>query len=141
MLWKELKKQYRYMDGIIIIFLVVLSFLPIGVFSYTQAKQQHKEGETVAIVSIDGKEVDRFVLSEETPHQEKTYHPSKKQYNIIEVDGTRIRVKEDNSPDQIAVRTSWISQPGQTSICLPHKLVIEIQGVTDDDEDDMIITY
>ncbi|MDO5741962.1 MAG: NusG domain II-containing protein, partial [Vagococcus sp.] len=55
--------------------------------------------------------------------------------------GTRIRVKEDNSPDQIAVRTSWISQPGQTSICLPHKLVIEIQGVTDDDEDDMIITY
>ena len=74
---ERIKKQYRYMDGIIIIFLVILSFLPIGVFSYTQAKQQHKEGETVAIVSIDGKEVDRFVLSEETPHQEKTYHPSK----------------------------------------------------------------
>ena len=48
------------------------------------------------------------------------------QYNIIEVDGTRIRDKEDNSPDQIAVQTGWISQPGQTSICLPHGLMIEI---------------
>ena len=34
---------------------------------------------------------------------------------------------EDNSPDQIAVRTGWISNPGQTSICLPHKLVISIE--------------
>ncbi|HAP9081438.1 TPA: hypothetical protein IWD14_002472, partial [Enterococcus faecium] len=32
-----------------------------------------------------------------------------------------------NSPDQIAVRTGWISKPGQTSICLPHKLVISIE--------------
>ena len=36
-------------------------------------------------------------------------------------------LKEDNSPDQIAVRTGWISKPGQTSICLPHKLVISIE--------------
>lgn len=78
MLWKELKKQYRYMDGIIIIFLVILSFLPIGVFSYTQAKQQHKEGETVAIVSIDGKEVDRFVLSEENTSSRENLPPFKK---------------------------------------------------------------
>ena len=36
------------------------------------------------------------------------------------------RDKEDSSPDQIAVQTGWISQPGQTSICLPHGLMIEI---------------
>ena len=36
------------------------------------------------------------------------------------------RDKEDSSPDQIAVQTGWVSQPGQTSICLPHGLMIEI---------------
>ena len=31
------------------------------------------------------------------------------------------------TPDQIAVHTGWISQVGQQSICLPHKLLIEIK--------------
>ena len=35
--------------------------------------------------------------------------PHDNQYNIIEIDGTRISDKEDNSPDQIAVQTGWIS--------------------------------
>ncbi len=33
--------------------------------------------------------------------------PDKGQYNIVEVDGDSIRVREDNSPDQIAVKTGW----------------------------------
>ena len=47
------------------------------------------------------------------------YYPAKGQYNIIEIKDGKIRDREDNSPDQIAVRTGWISNPGQTSICLP----------------------
>ena len=55
--------------------------------------------------------------------------------------GKKIRNKEDNSPDQIAVKTGWISKPGETSICLPHKLIIEIKAVTPtkDSENDVII--
>ena len=56
----------------------------------------------------------------------KSSSTSRMTNNIIEIDGTRFRDKEDNSPDQIAVQTGWISQPGQTSICLPHGLMIEI---------------
>ena len=139
-LWNELKKQYRYMDGIIITFLIILSFLPMAVFAYTTSEQDYESNKTEAIITIDGKEVDRFTLSKDTPHQEKTYHPTDKQYNIIEVDGTRIRVREDNSPDQVAVKTGWIEKPGQMSICLPHKLMIEIKGVVKED-DEMIISY
>ena len=72
--------------------------------------------------------MDRFDLSEDAPHEEKTYYPHPGQYNIIERDGKRIRVREDNSPDQIAVKTSWVGRPGQVSICLPHGLIIEIHG-------------
>ncbi|MDT2814849.1 NusG domain II-containing protein [Vagococcus carniphilus] len=141
MIWKELKKQWRFMDGVVIICLIFLSFAPLVVFSLNQTDEATKEGN-IAIISIDGKEVDRFELNEKTKHKEKTYYPGKDKYNIIEMEGTKIRVKEDNSPDQIAVRTSWISKPGQTSICLPHKLVIEIiSNEPVDEEDDMIITY
>lgn len=141
MFWNEIKKQFKFFDGVIIISLIILSFLPYAVFAVNHSNQNYNNQETVAIISINGKEVDRFVLSEATPHQEVTYRPKNKQYNIVEVAGKRIRVKEDNSPDQIAVNTGWISKPGDTSICLPHRLVIEISGVPEDDEDDMIITY
>lgn len=138
--WKELKEQWRFMDGVVIICLIMLSFAPLVVFSMNQ-KNQTTTG-TIAVIKIDGKEVDRFELNENTKHYEKTYYPGKDKYNIIEMEGTRIRVREDNSPDQIAVRTSWISKVGQTSICLPHKLVIEIISANPSENDeDMIITF
>ncbi len=78
---------------------------------------------------------------QDTPHQEITYYPNEGQYNIIEVDGERIRDKEDNSPDQIAVMTGWISQPGELSVCLPHNLLIEIKAVGGDnsEEEELIL--
>lgn len=140
MFWKEIKTQFKLFDGIIIVALIILSFAPYAVLAITQKDLSISTTQTTAIVSIDGKEVDRFTLSEETEHQLITYHPSKKQYNIVEIEGTRIRVKEDNSPDQIAVKTGWISKPGQTSICLPHRLVVEIVGVSDESDND-VTTY
>lgn len=85
-----------------------------------------------AVIRIDGKEVDRFRLDTHKSRT-KTYYPAKGKYNIIEIKDGRIRDKEDNSLDQIAVKTGWIEKNGQTSICLPHKLVIEI--VQEDAED------
>lgn len=43
------------------------------------------------------------------------------------------RNKEDNSPYQIAVRRDWIQSPGETSLNLPHRLLIEI--VTENPEE------
>ena len=99
------------------------------------------ETKIIAYVRINGEVVDKFELSKDTPHQEITYYPNEGQYNIIEVDGERIRDKEDNSPDQIAVMTGWISQPGELSVCLPHNLMIEIKAVGGDnsEEEELIL--
>ncbi|HEM2809219.1 TPA: NusG domain II-containing protein [Streptococcus suis] len=128
MTFKSILKQLKLFDYILIGFTLVLSFLP-AIFTYTHLTTDANEAKTIAYVRINGEVVDQFELSKDTPHQEKTYYPNEGQYNIIEVDGERIRVKEDNSPDQIAVMTSWISQPGQLSVCLPHNLLIEIKSV------------
>ncbi|HEM3199720.1 NusG domain II-containing protein [Streptococcus suis] len=137
---KSILKQLKLFDYILIGFTLVLSFLP-AIFTYTHLTTDANEAKTIAYVRINGEVVDQFELSKDTPHQEKTYYPNEGQYNIIEVDGERIRVKEDNSPDQIAVMTSWISQPGQLSVCLPHNLLIEIKSVGGEstDEEELIL--
>ncbi|WP_083207588.1 NusG domain II-containing protein [Tetragenococcus halophilus] len=122
------KAHMKIGDVIIIAILVLASFLPIVIFYFQQDQNQGQAEEATeksAIVRIDGKEVDRFSLNKDNAVQ-KTYHPADGKYNIVEVRDGQARVKEDNSPDQIAVNTGWISEPGETSICLPHKLVIEI---------------
>lgn len=113
-------------DIIIIFVLVVASFVPTIVFALSFESAESENSVKYAIVKIDGKEVERFDL-DEISSKMVTYHPSDTQYNIVEIQEGKIRVKEDNSPDQIAVRTGWISEPGQTSICLPHRLVITIE--------------
>lgn len=123
---KTLKNIVTLGDVVVILFLVALSFLP---FFYFQMAYAYDENAIItAYVSIDGEVVDTFILDEDTPHQEITYYPNEGQYNIVEIDGPKIRVKEDNSPDQVAVRTGWIDRPGQTSICLPFRLIIEIRS-------------
>ena len=126
---RGLLRILRPYDYLIIILLIVGSFLPLVLF---QTQAQSQTGDRYAVIRINGQEVDRFNL-DALSTLEKTYYPAQGQYNIIEIDDGRIRVKEDNSPDQIAVKTGWISKNGQTSICLPHKLVIEIKqsGVED----------
>jgi len=49
-------------------------------------------------------------------------------YNVVEIEKGRARVKESDCPDQICVKTGWISQPGQIVICAPNKFNIVIKG-------------
>lgn len=116
----------KFGDLILIVLLLFASFLPLVFFHVQQSNENNLVTTKYAIVKIKGKEVERFDLTKKQ-HILKTYYPNKKQYNIIEIYHGRIRVKEDNSPDQITVRTGWIDTVGQISICLPHQLIITIE--------------
>ena len=46
---------------------------------------------------------------------------------------------EADCPDKICVNTGKISKIGETIVCLPHRVVVEIQGeVSQSDSDDSI---
>ena len=140
MTFTSILKQFKLFDYLLIGLTLLLSFVP-AMFTYTHLTPQSNETKIIAYVRINGEVVDQFELSKDTPRQEITYYPNEGQYNIIEVDGERIRDKEDNSPDQIAVMTGWISQPGELSVCLPHNLLIEIKAVGGDnsEEEELIL--
>jgi len=48
--------------------------------------------------------------------------------NTILVEQGRVRVSEANCPDQICVNQGYISGSTVPIVCLPHRLMIEIEG-------------
>lgn len=59
-------------------------------------------------------------------------------FNLIEVGDKEIRVIEASCPDQIDVKQGYISRIGETIVCLPNRMVIEIKGVDTVDGIDMM---
>lgn len=52
--------------------------------------------------------------------------------NVIEVAGGRVRCAESDCSNQICVDTGWVSQVGQTIVCLPHELTVQVVADPDD---------
>lgn len=119
---KELVKPY---DFIILISLILLSLSPYFLLTENTSGESG-ENNLYAVISIDGEEVDRILLTGNKEHELRVFYPGTDQYNVVEIDGERIRNKEDNSPQQIAVKRDWIQEAGETSINLPHRFLIEI---------------
>lgn len=130
---RKIFSYFKPFDYIFIVLAITLSFIP-NLITSARFGGNEENGQNIAIVKIHGEIVAEYPLSEDGETILETFYPSDKQYNIIEVSGNQARIKEDNSPDQIGVRTGWISRPGQTAICLPHGLVLEITGSMAEDE-------
>nr|WP_242703952.1 NusG domain II-containing protein [Enterococcus sp. 669A] len=111
-------------DGIIIGVLVLFSLLPLVIFSVYQ--KTNLAERTQAVLRVDGEEIERFDLAEGQDSYTYTYEDPDGDYNLIEISGERIRVKEASCRDQVCVRRGWIEETGDTIVCLPHKMVIEI---------------
>jgi hypothetical protein len=47
---------------------------------------------------------------------------------LLELKDGRIRVKESDCPRRICLHTGWIQHPGETIVCVPNKMVIEINA-------------
>ena len=77
------------------------------------------------VVTVDGAEVGRYALAED-----RTVAIGEADYNILEITGGRAAVTEANCGDHTCVHTGWISREGETIVCLPHRLVVRIEGAS-----------
>ena len=75
------------------------------------------------MVTVDGAEVGRYRLTED-----RTVVIGEDDYNILEISGGGAAVTEANCGDHTCVRMGRISRAGETIVCLPHRLVVEIVG-------------
>lgn len=133
-------KMIRPWDIIIVCILVLISFFPVGMFSYVHAREAgNMSSRLVATVTLNNKQIRQVVLTGNTKTEEFTVYTKSGDYNTIEVNKDRIRIEKANCPDQICVRTGYISKAGQTIVCLPHRVVIEIHR-TDRSEAPVIVS-
>lgn len=96
------------------------------------------QGELTAVVSVDGEEVERLSLSDTAPIQ-KTYHANGYTLHIT-VENGGVQVTQADCPTQDCVHTGVVSNPGQSIVCLPARLVIALVGTGDtDDGVDLVI--
>jgi len=49
---------------------------------------------------------------------------------LIEIQPGRARVARDPSPRQLCVRQGWLTHAGESALCLPNQVSVEIQGAT-----------
>lgn len=125
-------KMIRPGDIIIIVLLLAASFIPYLVFARQQAKAQGPSAGTrvlTAYVTHDGKQVYKIRL---TGHRgtSRYHYQAGSEYNDIVTTGDQIQIIDANCPDQVCVKKGRISKPGQTIVCLPHKLLVEIKSST-----------
>ena len=83
-----------------------------------------------AVVTVDGVETARYPLD-----TEQTVTIGGEAYNILQIAGGTAAVIEANCGDHTCVRTGTISRKGEAIVCLPHRLVVSIEGGAPSDFD------
>ena len=101
---KAILRQFRPFDFVLIGLALLLSFSPPLVTAFVYNQSNHQESQLVAIVKINGQVVDEWPLDTGLD-KERNYYPNQGQYKHFQSKDSSIHVKENNSPEQMAVNT------------------------------------
>lgn len=98
------------------------------------AKMVREPGSQV-IVFQDGVEQGRYLLSEEQEIEIGTEQEGKNVHNTLRIQNGSADMIHADCPDQLCVNQRAISKVGETIVCLPHKIVVEVEGENKSDFD------
>ena len=127
----------KKMDIVIIVLLLIISFTPHLIFFKTSQKSSKNN---YVIIQVDGKIHKKIGLSNVKKSEKVNLNlPNGK--NTLLIKNNSIQMDSANCNDALCVKQGNISKVGQTIICLPHKLIIEIKGDELDSKDDLILSH
>lgn len=122
---KILESRGSVMKKIDILIVGIVGLFSVGLVLFLNQldTNSHKEvvisskGEEVARVKLDGQDYEFRIENEHG-------------YNLVRVDANGVYVEEADCPDQDCVEVGVINKIGQSIICAPNYLVIEVVGST-----------
>jgi hypothetical protein len=112
-----MKKNDLFLIGGLLLISLVLG---IGLSFY---KKNATEEAPAAVVTIDGIEYGTYPLDEDRVER---IDIGDGEYNILEIKDGQAFMSEASCPDQICVLHSHIRYTGESIVCLPHKVLVEI---------------
>lgn len=116
-------KEVKFKDLLLLVGILVIAFIAyvgINIFSYQEAERVQ--------VSVDGDVFGVYSL-----HKDQEIKINDTNYLIIK-DGEADMIEAD-CPDQICVDQKEISKTGETIVCLPNKVIVEVKGAEAADVD------
>ncbi len=129
-LWYILKKNEVEPVKKTDILLIVIVLLMAGVLYFSGALRPTKTGGE-AVIFVDGQEYKRLPLNQDTTVTvEVDGH-----INVVEIKDGYANMTEANCPDKLCVRQKKIHLEHETIVCLPNKVIVEIQNGTENDVD------
>lgn len=84
-------------------------------------------GGTIAVITVDGQEYERIDLSKVTEAYDIEIDTMYGR-NTVHVEPGRIAVTAANCPDGVCVAQGAIDRGGVPIICMPHRLMVKIEG-------------
>ena len=127
-------QKNRKLRNDVILAVVIVLIAAAGLLLFVMNKE---EGSTVS-VKFDGKEIASYSLSENIEIPIKTGE-NDEFINVLTIKDGKASISEADCPDKICVETRAMSYVGETIVCLPHKLVIEITNENTDGDLDVAV--
>nr|MCR5671645.1 NusG domain II-containing protein [Butyrivibrio sp.] len=84
------------------------------------------------VVSVDGKEISIYPLSEDGTYLIKGAGGGT---NLLVIESGSARLTEASCPDHLCVHMGSINKAGESIICLPNKVIVEIRSSLGEDTD------
>ena len=109
----------RRMDLVLIVGIMLVALI-----SAITVYLTHAQGNVV-VVKVDGRVVKELSLSENADITIEGYQGG---VNLVKIEDGKAYVTEADCPDELCVKTGGISRAGETIVCLPHRVVVEIKG-------------
>lgn len=104
-------------------FLLLAGILLFSLLFWLAFRIFSSEGKTLAVM-VDGETVMTLPLDQDTEQVIRTEGGR----NTVRIRDGKASCTEADCPDKICVKHSEIDTEGETIICLPHKLVLEVEG-------------
>ncbi|MGL4850736.1 MAG: NusG domain II-containing protein [Clostridium sp.] len=127
-------KLLKKFDIFIIISLLIISFTPLIFFKVSSSNTSSKKFVTV---KVNGVLKEQFNINEDKTFNISTPHGNNK---VSILDGI-VSMSDADCTDKLCVNSKPISNIYQSIICLPHSLIIEIEGENEKSSDDMIFSH
>ena len=88
-------------------------------------KYNYSGGKVFVMVYQDGNQIAEYPLAEDLV---KAVSYEEEHYNLLLIENGKVSVSDADCPDQLCVKQRSISKNGESIICLPHRLVVQVES-------------
>lgn len=115
--------MFKKKDGILIAAILVICLI-----AYIMIQFVIKKDGTMVLIKVDGKVTYELPLDIDNELTVSGYQGGE---NHIVIRGGSVSMTDADCPDKLCVNMGQISKTGETIVCLPHRVVVEIAGSKD----------